>query len=100
LTTQAIAQALSATGETDYKATILIDGLARTQERLVGNQLRQLGVHTKKVRGVKKDENDALIRLADAVCGLVRAATEGQIAMRALLEQGIQIGVFRNLSEQ
>jgi hypothetical protein len=100
LTTQAIAQALSTTGETNYKATILIDGLPRTQERLVGNQLHQLGVHTKKVRGVKKDENDALIRLADAVCGLVRAATEGQAAMQALLEQGIQIGVFRNLSEQ
>lgn len=100
LTTQAIAQALNATGETDYKATILIDGLARTQERWVGNQLHQLGIHTKKVRGVKKDENDALIRLADAVCGLVRAATEGQVAMQALLEQGIRIGVFRNLSEQ
>lgn len=100
LTTQAIVQALSATGETDYKATILIDGLPRTQERLVGNQLHQLGVHTKKVRGVKKDENDALIRLADAICGLVRAATEGQVAMQALLEQGIRVGILRNLSEQ
>lgn len=84
LTTQAIVQALSATGETEYKATILIDGLPRTQERLVGNQLHQLGVHTKKVRGVKKDENDALIRLADAICGLVRAATESQTGMQAL----------------
>jgi hypothetical protein len=59
LTTQAIAQALSATSETDYKATILIDGLPRAQERLVGHQLHRLGIHTKKVRGVKKDENDA-----------------------------------------
>lgn len=100
LTTQAIIHTLRATGETDYKATILIDGLPRAQERLVGNQLHQLGLHTKKVRGVKKDENDALIRLADAVCGLVRAATEGQVAMQALLEQGRRIGVFRNLSEQ
>lgn len=100
LTTQAIAQALNATGETDYKATILIDGLPRTQERLVGNQLHHLGVHTKKVRGVKKDENDALIRLADAVCGLVRAATEGQAAMQTLLEKGIRLEVFRKLSEQ
>jgi hypothetical protein len=98
LTTQAIAQALNATGETDYKATVLIDGLPRTQERLVGHQLHQFGVHTKKVRGVKKDENDALIRLADAVCGFVRAATEGQAVMQAWLEQGIRMRVFRNLS--
>ena len=98
LTTQTIAQALSVTGENDYKATILIDGLPRTQERLVGNQLHKLGVHTKKVRGVKKDENDALIRLADTVCGLVRAATEGQAAMQALLEQEIRVGILRNLS--
>lgn len=99
VTTHTIAQALSATGETDYKATILIDGLPRTQERLVGNQLHQLGIHTRKVRGVKKDENDALIRLADAICGLVRAATEGQASMQALLEQGIRVGILRNLSE-
>jgi hypothetical protein len=78
LTVQTIAQALENVEETNYKATIFIDGLPRTQERFVGHQLRQFGVRTKKVRGVKKDENDALIRLADAVCGFVRAAMEGQ----------------------
>ena len=96
-TVQTIARALSATGETDYKATILIDGLPRSLERMVGLQLRRLGIRAKKVRGLK-DENDALIRLADAVCGLVRGATEGQPAMRALFERGIQRGVLRNLS--
>ncbi len=39
-----------------------------------------------------------LIRLADAVCGLVRGATEGQPAMRALLERGIQTGVLKDVS--
>lgn len=96
-TVQTIARALSATGETDYKATILIDGLPRSLERMVGLQLRRLGIRAKKVRGLK-DENDALIRLADAVCGLVRGATEGQPAMRALFERGIQRGVLRDLS--
>jgi hypothetical protein len=39
--------------------------------------LRDLHIQTRKVRGVRKDENDALIRLADAVCGLVRDAEDG-----------------------
>jgi len=96
-TVQTIARALSATGGTDYKATILIDGLPRSLERMVGLQLRRLGIRAKKVRGLK-DESDALIRLADAVCGLVRGATEGQPAMRALFERGIQTEVLRDLS--
>lgn len=97
LIVQTIARALSATGETNYKATVLIDGLPRPMERAVGLQLRQAGIHAKKVRGLK-GENDALLRLADAVCGLVRGATEGQPAMQALFERGIQTGVLRNLS--
>ena len=71
LTVQTIVRALSAAAETAYKATILIDGLPRSLERAIGLQLRQMGIPAKKVRGLK-DENDALIRLADAVCGLVR----------------------------
>jgi len=63
----------------------------------VGLQLRRSGVRAKKVRGLK-DEADALIRLADAVCGFVRGATEGQPAMRVLFERGMQTGVLRDLS--
>jgi hypothetical protein len=96
-TVQTIARALNATGETDYKATVLIDGLPRSLEQAVGLQLRRLGIPAKKVRGLK-DENDALIRLADAICGLVRGATEGQSDMRALFEQGIRTGVLRDVS--
>ena len=99
LTAQTIARALSATGEMDYKATIFIDGLPRSLERAIGLQLRRLGVRAKKVRGLK-DENDALIRLADAVCGLVRSAVEGQPAMQALFERGIQTGVLKDLSRK
>ena len=67
VTVQAIARALNATGETDYKVTVLIDGLPRSLERTVGLQLRRLGIRAKKVRGLK-DEGDVLIRLADAAC--------------------------------
>ena len=97
LTVQVVARALIATGETDYKATVLIDGLPRSLERAVGLQLRQSGIHAKKVRGIK-DENDALIRLADAVCGFVRGAIQGQPAIQALFERATQAGVLRDLS--
>jgi hypothetical protein len=97
LTVRTIVFALNATAPVDYKATVFVDGLARSLEHIVGLQLRRSGIPAKKVRGVKKDENDVLIRLADAVCGLVRGAVEGQPSLRTLLERGIRKGVFRDL---
>ena len=99
LTVQTIVRALNRTGETDYDATILIDGLPRSQEQVVGLQLRRLGVQAKKVRGLN-DETDVLIRLADAICGLVRGAVEGEPSIQALFERGIQNGVLRDLSDE
>lgn len=57
LTVRTIALALRATGERQYKVTILIDGLPRTQERTVGLALLAQQAKVKKVRGVKKEEN-------------------------------------------
>lgn len=98
LTVRTIARALDAAGVEDYKATVFIDGLPRSLEQAVGLQLRLSGAHAKKVKGIKKDENDALIRLADAVCGLVRSAMEDQPEMKVLFEQGIRAGVLQDLS--
>jgi len=95
-TVSTIANALQATGLPDYKATILIDGLPATQESLVGRQLRRMGIHLRKVRGLR-DESDALIRLADALCGLARGAAEGNKEMRQLLEQGLKTGAVREV---
>ncbi len=96
---QAIARALEGASEGEYQVTVLIDGLPRKLERAVSKQLRKEGVRVKKVRGIK-DESDSLIRLADALCGLVRAATEGQPAMVSLLNQGMARGVLRDLTRQ
>jgi hypothetical protein len=98
-TVQAIAGTLRLVESAEYQATVLIDGLPRSEERAVGLQLRRLGVPVKKVRGVK-DENDVLIRLADAVCGFVRAALEGQSAMRSLLDEQLRLGVVCEVSEK
>jgi hypothetical protein len=97
LTVLTIARTIVARGQRTYKATVLIDGLPRSHERWVGSELRHLRIQIKKVRGVRKDENDALIRLADAVCGFVRAALEGQAEMKALFEQGKQSSFLKEL---
>ncbi|MCC7355686.1 MAG: DUF3800 domain-containing protein [Anaerolineae bacterium] len=97
LTVLTIAHAILACKKTAYKATVFIDGLPRSQERWMGGELRRQRIQVRKVRGVRKEETDALVRLADALCGLVRAALEGQDAMRYLFEQGKSNGVLKEL---
>ncbi|MBI3912667.1 MAG: DUF3800 domain-containing protein [Chloroflexi bacterium] len=97
LTVQTIARAIAMRGEKSYKATILIDGLPRSQQRRVGSDLRRLRVQIRKVRGMRKEENDALVRLADAICGFVRAAVEGNPVMAQLLEEGKRNGLLSEL---
>lgn len=66
----------SAKDRRDYKASIFIDGLYKSEVLRVGASLRKIGIHTEKIRGVN-DETDAIIRLADAISGLMREWTEG-----------------------
>lgn len=74
-----IAKAIKSIRDSEKKIfIILVDALGERDQRFYGSQLRHLGIHTKKVRGIKKDENDALIRLADSICGFVRDVKEEQ----------------------
>ncbi len=76
LTSQTVAQAIRTQHEAPDRVTVLIDGLQDAHIRTVGSYLYQAGIPVRKVRGIQKEENDALCRLADAVCGLVREAIE------------------------
>ena len=73
-----------------YVAKIYVDGLAKAHRAEYRRALRQLGVSMGEVRGVRKDESSALIRLADALAGFVR---DGQGAedeeARMLLKRSI-----------
>jgi hypothetical protein len=92
LTAQAAADALQKL-QPD-RAVIYVDGLRKTQipkfQRYLKPSLR--GVRTE-VRGVRKEENNAFIRLVDAMCGLVRDAHYGhewsQNTLRTLMKKGI-----------
>ena len=96
-TMQAAARAIQATGLTHYKAIVTIDGLHHSQEKPAGVCLRRLGVRLRKVRGAR-DESDALIRLADSVCGLVAAALDRQPTMQTLFDQAVSSGFLKDLS--
>lgn len=98
-TVQAIAETLETGATGDYDATVFIDGLSRSLERAVGLNLRRSGSHVKKVRGLD-DESDALMRLADAICGLVRGALEGESELMALYQRGIDTGILRDVTRK
>lgn len=98
-TVDVIARVLEINASHDSDTTILIDGLSRSLERAVGLNLRRLGIHVKKVRGLD-EENDALMRLADAVCGLVRAGLEGDPALGELWLRGLQVGFLHDVSDK
>ena len=87
LTAFATAKAIFKRAHGDYKVTVLVDGLNRREVTTFTKSLRDLRVQTRKVRGVRKDENDVFIRLVDAICGLVRDAHEkGSWATGALTQ--------------
>lgn len=72
--------------EDNYKVTIAIDGLAKGQTPRVGRSFRLLGIKTRNVHG-ERDESSPIIRLADAVAGLVRESAVGTPAYKTLESQ-------------
>lgn len=97
LTVQAAARAILAHVEGEYKATVLVDALQDAHVQRFGAVLRQMHIRTKKIRGVKKDETDALIRLADALCGFTRNAASGNANLLKLLSKAEEEGFIRRL---
>jgi Protein of unknown function (DUF3800) len=69
-----------------YKVTIAIDGLAKGLVPRIGRSFRLLGVKVRNVHG-ERDEASPIIRLADAIAGLVREAHEGREQYVALKKQ-------------
>lgn len=79
--------------------SVYVDGLVRTQYKEYQVRLRRLGCQIEKVRG-GKDENEPLIRLADAVAGATRDLlefqdTELKTIFSNAVKQGLLVG-WRN----
>lgn len=97
LTSYAVAKAILKKSDDNYRATIFVDGFKKKEIEIFIRGLRDLRIRTKKIRGVKKDENNAFIRLVDAVCGLVRDASEKQSWAKDMLEKLKKDGIIKEL---
>ena len=79
LTVESTARAIIAkTQGRAYRVTIFVDGLTRYEQATFTDRLRARGIARKKVRGVRDEQSNAGVRLADALCGLIRDAEEGE----------------------
>lgn len=97
LTAFATAKAILKRASGNYKIAVYVDGLNRREAPVFTKALRDLRIHARKVRGVRKDENDAFIRLVDAVCGLIRDADEKNPWAVSMLQQLGDTGVITEL---
>lgn len=97
-TVRAIAATLRRQERITKDAVVIIDALPAAKITQTTNKLRQYGIHPKKVRGIDDEQTSALLRLADALCGLVRAAYREQSEMKQILDVGISTGVITFVS--
>ena len=83
-------------GHENYEATVLIDGLGRTERWEVASGLRRLHVKVRKVRGMN-DQSSSIMRLADSMAGFIRNCLEGDKRFIPLYEQAIKLGIIKEL---
>lgn len=79
-----------------YKATILVDGLKKTERFRFTAGLRKLKIKVRKVRGIN-DQSDILIRLADATAGFTRDCLEGDTEMLELYKIAIEKNIIKEI---
>ena len=81
---------------TDYKATIVIDGLQDRVQKRVTKSLRQLGIKMRKVVG-GRDESSPLLRLADNLAGMIRESEENKGDYKKIVSKLSDQGVISEL---
>ena len=95
-TAQAAARAIHTKSASAYRVRITVDGLTAGEKRGFTRILRSLGVRPDDVRGAR-EQSDVFIRLADALCGLVRDAEDGQLwaieALDRLRQRGLVVEI-------
>jgi hypothetical protein len=89
LTVLTTAKALGAFTQLPYRATIMIDGLKKSEQNYFSSGLRKLRISVNKVRGIN-DQVDEFIRLADAIAGFIRDGFDGNQEMQELFRQATQ----------
>jgi len=94
LTVESTARAITVKAQGHaYRVTIFVDGLTRHERAAFTTRLRARGIARKKVRGVRDEYSNAGVRLADALCGLIRDADDGEPWAVAAFERLYQRGI-------
>ncbi len=96
MTASAAADALREYGAHD-PVIVFVDGLRESAIAKFKRQIKPSIRISIKVRGVRKDENNAFIRLVDAICGMVRDAYTNQKWALKTLQLLKQKGILTEL---
>lgn len=79
----------------DRRYIVYVDGLGKKDQRLYAVKLHKLYIGSKSVKGVKREESDALIRAADSICGFLRDLQESdEKQMKKLYLLAIRRGIL------
>lgn len=70
-----------------YRASIFVDGFTQSELAMLVPVLKEFRIKKRKLRGVRREENDAFIRLADALCGLVRDSHDKNVWSMTMLRR-------------
>ena len=97
-TIDGIAKAILRLSPANSHVYVYVDGLAKAKRGAYKTGLRRFGLPVKKVIRVRKDENEPLIRLADALAGAVGELNKHQTPdLETLFSEAEQRGVLIRL---
>lgn len=97
-TIEGIAKSIRVLRPSGSRVYVHVDGLTKTKRGDYKTRLRKSNCPVRKVSGIRKDENEPLIRLADAVAGALRDLLEHRGSeLREIFALGLQQGIFVEL---
>lgn len=97
-TIEGIAKSIRALRPSRSRVYVHVDGLTKTKRGDYKTRLRKFSCPVRKVSGIRRDENEPLIRLADAVAGASRDLLEHRDSeLRDIFALALQQGVLVEL---
>lgn len=97
-TIETIAETIRMLRPSGSRVYIYVDGLAKTKRGDYKTGLRKRSCSVRKVSGIRKDENEPLIRLADGVAGALRDWLDDEGGgLGEILDMALQQGILVKL---
>jgi hypothetical protein len=96
---EVIEAAIKVMARPPYITRIFVDGIDRKKAAELTNALRVRGVSLEMVRA-RRDESEALIRLADMWAGCIRAALSGRPDERAIVDRALRQNYLRRIQQK